>query len=56
MLTDNLVGPIEPMRNSTGFDLLALGQASDDRPPCLENPRPKGGILNNGERPLSILG
>jgi Protein of unknown function (DUF3224) len=24
------------------------------RPPCPENPRPKGGILDSGERPLSI--
>src|SRR5947208_11787170 len=24
------------------------------RPRCLENPRPKGGMLTNGERPLSI--
>jgi hypothetical protein len=45
MLRDNLVGLIEPMRNSAGFDPLALGiqkQASDDRPSCLENPRPAG--------------
>src|ERR1039457_1064129 len=26
------------------------------RPRCLENPRPKGGILTSGERPLSISG
>jgi hypothetical protein len=45
MLRDNLVGLIAPMRNSAGVDPLALGiqkQASDDRPPCLENPRPEG--------------
>jgi len=44
MLRDNLVGLIEPMRNSAGFDLLAPGiqkQASDDRPSCLENLRPE---------------
>src|ERR1700719_2518314 len=34
MLRDNLVGLIEPMRIQK--------QASDDRPSCLENPRPDG--------------
>jgi hypothetical protein len=28
---------------------------SDRKTPCLENPRPKGGILTNGERRFSIL-
>ena len=46
MLRDNLVGLIEPMCNSAGVDPLALCIArqllSDDRPPCLENPRPAG--------------
>ena len=45
MLRDNLVGLIEPMRSSAGADPLALciqKQASDDRSPCLENPRPEG--------------
>jgi hypothetical protein len=45
MLRDNLVGLIEPMRISAGTDPLALTiqkQASDDRPSCLENPRPDG--------------
>ena len=45
MLRDNLVGLIEPMRISAGADPLALSiqnQASDDRPSCLENPRPEG--------------
>jgi hypothetical protein len=45
MLRDNLVGLIEPMRISAGFDPLALSiqkQASDDRSSCLENPRPEG--------------
>jgi len=46
MLRDNLVGLIEPMLSSAGADPLALCTArkkpSDDRPPCLENPRPEG--------------
>jgi hypothetical protein len=47
MLRDNLVELIAPMLNSAGADPLALGihnqtQASDDRLPCLENPRPAG--------------
>jgi hypothetical protein len=45
MLRDNLVGLIEPMQISAGADPLALSiqkQASDDRPSCLENPRPEG--------------
>jgi hypothetical protein len=46
MLRDNLVGLIEPILSSAGADPLALCTArkkpSDDRPPCLENPRPKG--------------
>ena len=45
MLRDNLVGLIEPMRIGAGADPLALSiqkQASDDRPSCLENPRPDG--------------
>jgi hypothetical protein len=45
MLRDNLVGLIEPMQISAGTDPLALSiqkQASDDRPSCLENPRPEG--------------
>jgi hypothetical protein len=29
---------------------------SDRKTPCLENPRPKGGILTNGERRFSISG
>ena len=44
MLRDNLVGLIEPMQISAGVDPLALTirkQASDDRPSCLENPRPE---------------
>src|SRR6202047_1798020 len=46
MLRDNLVGLIEPMLSSAGAYPLALATArkkpSDDRPPCLENPRPEG--------------
>jgi hypothetical protein len=46
MLRDNLVGLIEPMLSSAGANPLALRTAtkkpSDDRPLCLENPRPKG--------------
>jgi hypothetical protein len=44
MLRDNLVGLIEPMQISAVTDPLALStqkQASDDRPSCLENPRPE---------------
>src|ERR1017187_8142790 len=44
MLRDNLLGLIEPMQISAGVDPLALTiqkQASDDRPSCLENPRPE---------------
>src|SRR6266487_413929 len=46
MLRDNLVRLIEPMLVSAGANPLALCTArkkpSDDRPPCLENPRPEG--------------
>jgi hypothetical protein len=46
MLRDNLVGLIEPMFSSAGANPLALciarQKSSDDRPPCLENPRPEG--------------
>src|SRR6267378_7750074 len=46
MLRDNLVGLIEPMFSSAGANPLALciarQESSDDRPPCLENPRPEG--------------
>jgi len=46
MLRDNLVGLIEPMLSSAGAYPLALytesKQPSEDRPPCLENPRPEG--------------
>jgi hypothetical protein len=46
MLRDNLVGLIDPMFSSAGANPLALciarQESSDDRPPCLENPRPAG--------------
>src|SRR5213594_1549040 len=46
MLRDNLAGLIELMLGSAGAYPLALCTArkkpSDDRPPCLENPRPEG--------------
>ncbi len=46
MLRDNLVGLIQPMLSSAGANPLALciaqNESSDDRPPCLENPRLKG--------------
>jgi hypothetical protein len=46
MLRDNLAGLIEPMLGSAGAYPLALCTArkkpSDDRPSCLENPRPEG--------------
>lgn len=59
MLRDNLVGLIEPMLSSAGANPLALciarQESSDDRPPCLENPRPEGAeSYTNGERPFSI--
>jgi len=44
MLRDNLGGLIEPMQISAAVDPLAMTirkQASDDRPSCLENPRPE---------------
>src|ERR1035437_1108121 len=46
MLRDTLVGLIEPMRAARELNPLALfteqKRPSDDRPPCLENPRPEG--------------
>jgi hypothetical protein len=46
MLRDTLVGLIEPMLSSVGAYPRALctvpKKPSDDRPPCLENPRPEG--------------
>ena len=62
MLRDNLVGLIEPMRNSAGANPLALciyqqKLASGERPLCLENPRPEGAeSSSNGKRNLSISG
>ena len=52
MLRDTLVGLIEPMLSSAGANPLALcvarQKSSDDRPPCLENPRPKGDFQGIG--------
>ena len=47
MLRDNLVELIEPMLNSAGVhpsrpEHSQPVTASDDRFPCLENPRPQG--------------
>jgi hypothetical protein len=44
MLRDNLVGLIEPMLSSARANFLAAArqEPSDDRPACLENPRPEG--------------
>ena len=47
MLRDNLVELIEPRLNNAGADPLALWihkvtRASEDRLPCLKNPRPEG--------------
>ena len=57
MLRDNLVGLIEPMLSSAGAYPLALNPAwnrsSDDRPPCLENPRPEGAESTLTENALS---
>ena len=59
MLRDNLAGLIDPMRAARELNLLALfteqKKSSDDRPPCLENPRPEGAeSYTNGERRFSI--
>ncbi len=57
MLRDNLVGLIEPMLSSAGAYPLALSfewkRSSDDRPPCLENPRPEGAESTLTENALS---
>ena len=59
MLRDNLVGLIEPLHSSAGANPLALciakNESSDDRPPCLENPRPEGAestLTENGASPF----
>jgi hypothetical protein len=61
MLRDNLVGLIEPMLSSAGAYPLALctenqkQSSSDDRPPCLENPRPEGAestLMENAASPF----
>ena len=59
MLRDNLVELIEPMLNSAGANPLALThhriQASGDRLPCLENPRPDGAESSLTENVTSPL-
>jgi len=61
MLRDNLVGLIEPTLSSAGAYPLALctenqkQSSSDDRPPCLENPRPEGAestLMENAASPF----
>jgi hypothetical protein len=57
MLRDSLFGLIEPMFSSAGTYPLALStewkRSSDDRPPCLENPRPEGAESTLTENALS---
>ena len=57
MLRDNLVGLITPRFSRAGANPLALCTArkksSDDRPPCLENPRPEGAESTLTENALS---
>ena len=59
MLRDNLAGLIGPMLSSAGVNPLALciatKKSSDDRPPCLENPRPEGAeptLTDNASSPF----
>ena len=58
---------MQPCRGITGWahrdddrqredSFLRCPTPSDRKTPCLENPRPKGGILTNGERLLSSSG
>ena len=57
MLMDSLGGKlIETTNSSAGTMFLALlpNPHRIDRPSCLQNPRPKGGILANEKHPLSI--
>jgi hypothetical protein len=35
---------------------ITLSMLRNRQTPCLENSRPKDGILNDGERPLSVSG
>jgi len=57
MLRDSLFGLIEPMFSSAVTYPLALStewkRSSDDRPPCLENPRPEGAESTLTENALS---
>jgi hypothetical protein len=58
MLRDNLVGAHRAdawQRGSLFSRAVQQKQSSDDRPLCLENPRPeRGGIYTSGERLFSI--
>src|SRR5437879_13907380 len=49
-------GLIETMTGGGKARSCAAQPPSDRKTPCLENPRPKGGILTNGERRFSISG
>src|SRR5580700_3357065 len=49
-------GLIETMNGGVRARSCAAQPPSDRKTPCLENPRPKGGILTNGERRFSISG
>jgi len=44
-----------PRDNLAGASALLKNPHRIGRPRCLENPRPKGGMLTNGERQLSIF-
>jgi hypothetical protein len=49
-------GLIETMNGGVRARSCAAQPPSDRKTPCLENPRPKGGILTDGERRFSISG
>ena len=49
-------GLIETMNGGVRARSCVAQPPSDRKTPCLENPRPKGGILTNGERRFSISG
>src|SRR5882762_6354790 len=48
-------GLIETMNGGVRARSCAAQPPSDRKTPCLENPRPKGGIFTNGERRFSRL-
>jgi hypothetical protein len=49
-------GLFETMNGGVRVRSYAAQPPSDRKTPCLENPRPKGGTLTNGERRSSISG